>query len=352
MPAMMTRLTLSLLGTALLLSCTVPSESASSPETHDAPTVATAAPAEEALPAAVRDRIKADLASQLDVPAADLTMGQHSRETFSDGCLGLGGPAESCLAALTEGWQVAVVNTRTGEQYVYRSDLSGHQVRQMTSEYGLPTAVRDRIFATAASDGLNPSPSLGVIDAESHIWNGCYGLAAVDEVGTTVAIPGWRVVISDGQQYWIYHASATDLPPRLNETASGGTTMPTFIPHGDPQALGDETSVQSTVRYDSGVTDVTLLEVDGRLIQIRSQDGEVRDRTMQTVHQSQMIALQQQLEQANFAHLDGIRYQPATADGPIVRLMTRSGVVEYAADSVNSLPPDLQAILQQWQALQ
>jgi len=349
---MMTRFTLSLLGTALLLSCTVPSESASSPETHDAPAAMTTAPAEDELPATVRDRIKADLASQLGIPTTDLTVGQHRRETFSDSCLGLGGPAESCLAALTEGWQVEVVNTRTGAQYVYRSDLSGHQVRQMTSEYGLPTAVRDRIFATAARDGLNPSPSLGIIAAESHVWNGCYGLAAADEVCTTVAIPGWRVVISDGQQYWVYHASATDLPPRLNKAASGGTAMPTFIPHGDPQALGDETSVQSTIRYESGVTEVAMLEADGRLLRIRSQDGEVLDRTMQTVDQSQITALQQRLEQPNFDHFDGIRYQSATADGPIVRLMTRSGVVEYATDSVDHLPPDLQAIIQQWQTLQ
>jgi hypothetical protein len=349
---MITRLTLSLLGTALLLSCTVPSESASSPEARDAPAATTTAPAEDELPVAVRDRIKADLASQLGIPTTDLTISQHSRETFSDSCLGLGGPAESCLAVLTEGWQVEVVYAQTGERYVYRSDLSGNQVRQMTSEYGLPTAVRDRIFATAVSDGLNPSTSLGIIATESRVWNGCYGLAAVDEVCTTVAIPGWRVVISDGQQYWVYHASMTDLPPRLNEAASGGTAIPMFIPHGDPQALGDETSVQSTVRYDSGVTEVAMLEADGRLLQIRSQDGEVLDRTIQTVSQAQIADLQRQLEQANFAHFDGIRYQSATADGPIVRLMTRSGVVEYAADSVDNLPPDLQAIIQQWQAVQ
>lgn len=349
---MITRLTLSLLGTALLLSCTVPSESASSPETRDAPVATTTAPAEDELPVAVRDLIKADLASQLGIPTTDFTIGQYSQETFSDSCLGLGGPAESCLAALTEGWQVEVINAQTGEQYVYRSDLSGNQVRQMTSESSLPTAVRDHVFETAASDGLNPSLSLGIITAESRVWNGCYGLAAVDKVCTTVAIPGWRVVISDGQQYWIYHASVTDLPPRLNEAASGGTAIPMFIPYGEPQALGDETSMQSTVRYDSGITEVTLLEADGRLLQIRSQDDEVLDRTIQTVSQSQVADLQRRLEQANFAHFDGIRYQSATADGPIVRLMTRSGVVEYAVDSINSLPPDLQAIIQQWQAMQ
>ncbi|MBE9079237.1 hypothetical protein IQ241_18365 [Romeria aff. gracilis LEGE 07310] len=330
----------------------MPPESASSPAPDSPPAARPEEPLNEPLPETIRDRVKADLSGQLGIPAEQLTISQYSRETFSDGCLGLGGPAEACLAALTEGWQIEVVNPQTGQRYVHRSDLTGDQIRQAEAEPSLPASVRDRIFGAAESDGLSPSRSLGIIDAEPQTWNGCYGLATADELCTEVAISGWRAVISDGEQYWIYHSDSTGETVRLNATASGGTAVPTFISRGAPQALGDETSVQSTLRHDTGVIETAMLEADGRLFQIRSRDGEVLDRTITPVGQSRAEAIWQRLEQANFAHFDGIRYQPSDADAPTVRLMARSGIVEYPAASTDGLPADLQAVIQQWRALQ
>ena len=58
----------------------------------------------EALPDAIASAVKATLSQELG--EASLQVGRYSRETWSDGCLGLGGPAEGCLAALTERWHV------------------------------------------------------------------------------------------------------------------------------------------------------------------------------------------------------------------------------------------------------
>ena len=57
------------------------------------------------------------------------TVESYSPQTWSDGCLGLGGPAEACLAALTEGWQVEMVDSATGDRYTYRTDEDGSAVR-------------------------------------------------------------------------------------------------------------------------------------------------------------------------------------------------------------------------------
>lgn len=88
----------------------------------------------EELPEAIAARVKADLAGDLNVEISQLQIGRYSRETWSDGCLGLGGPAESCLAALTEGWQVEIINTATEQSYIYRSDRSGNQIRRAEAE--------------------------------------------------------------------------------------------------------------------------------------------------------------------------------------------------------------------------
>ena len=83
-----------------------------------------------ALPENIPTQVRTDLAAHLGVPADQITIQSHSRQTWSDGCLGLGGPAELCLAALTEGWQVEAVDTETSKTYVYRTSLNGDQIRR------------------------------------------------------------------------------------------------------------------------------------------------------------------------------------------------------------------------------
>ena len=80
--------------------------------------------------ATLPSQLPADLADDLGVPIDQMTIQSHRRQTWSDGCLGLGGPAELCLAALTEGWQVEVIDNRTNDIYTYRTNLKGDHIRR------------------------------------------------------------------------------------------------------------------------------------------------------------------------------------------------------------------------------
>ncbi|MGD1948987.1 MAG: YbaY family lipoprotein [Leptolyngbyaceae cyanobacterium] len=81
-----------------------------------------------ALPDAIATAVKTDLSQELG--DAVFQVETYSRETWSDGCLGLGGPAELCLAVLTEGWRVELIDTATDESYVYHTNIDGTQVRR------------------------------------------------------------------------------------------------------------------------------------------------------------------------------------------------------------------------------
>ncbi|ASC73215.1 uncharacterized protein XM38_041770 [Halomicronema hongdechloris C2206] len=347
-----------LLSALLLLSCAPLSDGNSTPVDHP-PTssspMATPLPQvpSDPLPDAVSTAVKADLADHLGVSVEQLSIGRHSRETWPDGCLGLGGPSEICLAALVEGWQVEVIDMRSQQSYFYRTDLSGQQVRRSELEHNLPLSLRDRIFQVAAAQGSQPSASLEVIDAQPQTWNGCYGLAAANEACPEIAIFGWRAIISDGNQYWIYHTDNLGNEIRLNETASGGTARPSFLAQPDPNALGDETGFQSTIRQGSGTIETFMLEADGRVRYLRQQDGEVIDRAVASVSQEQLKAFWQSLAQANFHHFRGIRYQttPANPDATLVTLTSRAGSVAYSEASLGGLPPALQDIVQHWTAM-
>lgn len=80
------------------------------------------------LPQTIEAAVKTKLAAEIGDIA--VKVGYYSRETWSDGCLGLGGPAESCLAVITEGWKVELIDAVSGKRFVYRTNLNGESVRR------------------------------------------------------------------------------------------------------------------------------------------------------------------------------------------------------------------------------
>ncbi|MEO0430113.1 MAG: hypothetical protein AAF151_00345 [Cyanobacteria bacterium J06656_5] len=118
-----------LLSTPLLLSCVIqPPDTGQSETVSPSPPVADTS--QDTLPNTIQTQVLTDLANHLDIPTDQITLDNYSRQTWSDGCLGLGGPAESCLAALTDGWQVEAIDTETNKAYVYRTNLNGDQIRR------------------------------------------------------------------------------------------------------------------------------------------------------------------------------------------------------------------------------
>lgn len=71
-----------------------------------------------------------DLAARLGVNEKRIVIMLVEEKTWSDGCLGLGGPAESCLAALVDGFRVEMETA--GKTYIYRTDKTGAAVRAET----------------------------------------------------------------------------------------------------------------------------------------------------------------------------------------------------------------------------
>jgi hypothetical protein len=67
------------------------------------------------------------LATHLELAVEAVPFGSHERAEWTDSCLGLGGPAESCLAAIHPGWQVNF--EVDGISYEVRTDEQGDIVR-------------------------------------------------------------------------------------------------------------------------------------------------------------------------------------------------------------------------------
>lgn len=68
------------------------------------------------------------LAAFLDVGVESIQIESYERVEWSDSCLGLGGPAESCLAAIHPGWQV-MLSVGDNATYEVRTDEMGEIIR-------------------------------------------------------------------------------------------------------------------------------------------------------------------------------------------------------------------------------
>lgn len=166
----------------------------------------------------IAQRVTQALATDIGVPVSEVGIQRYSRETWRDGCLGLGGPAESCLAALTEGWQVEVIHYETNGRAFYRTDLTGEQIRRSEQAQNLPPSLQSRLFQLTREQFELDGDALTIIEASPELWDGCMGVASSGTVCPAIAIFGWRAVVSDGQQQWIYHTDHSGSDIRLVES--------------------------------------------------------------------------------------------------------------------------------------
>lgn len=74
---------------------------------------------------------RTDLATKLGVDEKSIVILLIEEKEWTDGCLGLGGPAESCLQALVPGYRIEL--QAEGKVYVYRTDKTGGSLRMDTS---------------------------------------------------------------------------------------------------------------------------------------------------------------------------------------------------------------------------
>lgn len=179
-------------------------------------------PGSSSLPSTVADAILQAASQQTGLPTSGLRI-IKSEQITTDGCLGLGGPAEACLQIAMQAWEVTV---EAGQQrLVYRSDSKGDQVRlnKDASNIGstnLPQRAADAILRTASErTGLRTS-QLRIVKSAQLTTDGCLGLPRPGEACTRIAMQAWEVTIEGGQQRLVYRSDMNGSRIRLNEAAS------------------------------------------------------------------------------------------------------------------------------------
>lgn len=160
------------------------------------------------------------MAAQLGVDAEDIIIAEIEQVQWNDSCLGLGGPAESCLQVITPGFRVILVHNDIG--YTFHTNDDGSVLRQgeqieVQSTGGQEQVVQAVATALAAMIGV-PVDSLKLQKFEQQEWSdSCLGLGRPDEMCAQVITPGYAIeFLADGKVYTI-HTNLTGTAARLQD---------------------------------------------------------------------------------------------------------------------------------------
>lgn len=160
------------------------------------------------LPARVAKAVIVDLSKQTGISVGQLQVTQYSRQTWSNGCLGLAKPGEICTQAVVEGWRVVVSNGQ--RNWVYRSDRNGRVLRlearnTANNLNNLPGNVANLVLRDAAKRLKVSSSQVKIVKAERRNWSdGCLGLGRPEYQCAAVVTPGWLVTVEGRQQRLVY----------------------------------------------------------------------------------------------------------------------------------------------------
>ncbi len=69
----------------------------------------------------------------------------------------------------------------------------------------LPKVVKSAVLSDATKRAGTPVGKLRIIKSQKQSWaDSCLGLAEPDKICAQVIVPGWKVIVSDGQNELIY----------------------------------------------------------------------------------------------------------------------------------------------------
>jgi len=239
-------------------------------------------------------------------------------------------------------------------------DLSSSPTRQEkqqeTRTNRLPPALANAVRREVAHLTKIPVGKLRVIQSNQETWpNGCLGIAQPDQICTQALVPGWRIVVSDGSQTWVYRTDRNGRVLRLEpgKVSDAGTIKPTQIPTSElPAPLQKDVMFQAIASGGiTGRTFQTTLLKDGRVLQATvNPNGTTSPTQIKRISAQQLRQFQQLLDQQQFSQFNRLNY-PApngAADYITVTLTSKSGITRYADIVQNDLPESLRQIIQAW----
>ena len=139
----------------------------------------------------------------------------------------------------------------------------------------LPQPVADAVLQAVSRRERISTPQLEITDFSQQTWrNGCLDLPKPNEFCTQALVSGWRVVVSDGRQKWIYHSDRNGRALRLvNSDTPTSKSLKNL-----PESLKDAVLQAASQRLNLPTNQLTIIKDiqrtwrDGWLVEVVAVD--------------------------------------------------------------------------------
>lgn len=317
------------------------------------------------LPDSVADAVLSNLSRKERISTKQLEITDYSQHTWRNGCMELASANEFCTQALVSGWRVVVSNG--SQNWIYHTNDTGLSLRLANSDTStpqaskLPARVKNAVLQAASRRTKKPVSQLTIIQVQQRTWkNGCLEIAVTGFLCSQNLVSGWRVVVGLPEQALVYHTNNSGSVVRLNslesqisenKNADNNKIKSLPIPSSElPPTLTDGIIFrQISSGGFTGQTTETVLLGDGRLMHYRIGDTNDSSRTVRRISPYKVRQFKQLLEQSG-NEFNNLSY-PApqgSADYITYTLTDSEGSIQYNDITQNSLPENLQAIVQAW----
>ncbi|HYW20723.1 MAG TPA: hypothetical protein VE956_15750 [Nodularia sp. (in: cyanobacteria)] len=132
---------------------------------------------------------------------------------------------------------VTIIESSTAGSPNFTPEMT-NEVLARNHQNRLPRPVANAVLRDLASREGISAKELKIIDYRQQNWkNGCLELAQPNEICTQALVPGWRVVVSNNRQKWIYHTNRNGRSLRLASTNTPTNNQPKNLPEAVKNAV-------------------------------------------------------------------------------------------------------------------
>jgi hypothetical protein len=124
----------------------------------------------------------------------------------------------------------------------------------------LPRRVKAAVLQDASKRSQISLKELEIVESTPRTWNnGCLGVSQPDEICTQALVPGWKVVVSDGKQKWVYHTNSNGRLLRIASTQTGRNSETKL-----PESLKNAVFQAASQRLNLPISQLNIVQVKQR----------------------------------------------------------------------------------------
>ncbi|MEH2040044.1 hypothetical protein [Nostoc sp.] len=126
---------------------------------------------------------------------------------------------------------LTLIKSATGASANFSLETSNEVLKDNIKPNRLPRPVANAVLRDLARRQGVFTRQLQIIDYNQQTWrNGCLELPQADEICTQALVPGWRIVVSNGRENWIYHTNNNGRSLRLASANTPSENLPNKLP--------------------------------------------------------------------------------------------------------------------------